>query len=108
MDKRDIDELKKELSRVNELRHEFWTKYRKARNHFLSEFPAEQYKNDPDWLELHDLMADMYKSCIYEDMRRQNVAPFRDRPGKSKERIASGLYQNVTTRSKFQAVCRKM
>jgi hypothetical protein len=99
MNRQDIEEFKKDISDVNGFRIKFWSAYRAVRNRFLTEFPSDKYKTDPEWMEILDSLDDMYESCIKEDMRRQIAPPFRKRftPRNTsgvKKRIASGLYSS--------------
>lgn len=76
----DVDRLQQEASRVNELRREFWERYRALRNEFLAHFPVDKYSEDPDWQGINDLIHDMSRSLIEEDIRRQFHPPPRYRP----------------------------
>ncbi len=103
--------MEREFSNVNELRYIFWKAYRELRNKFKKDFPHKNYQFDADWQKFNDLLNDMYKSCVHEDLRRQIGPPRRERPMKLRDGpvsfrskpVKSGLYAN----DKLCEVCRR-
>ena len=85
MKKSDLALLERKFSDVSELRNKFWKAYRELRNKFITDYPLENYQFDADWQKFNDLLHDMYKSCVYEDGRRQIGPPFRERPIKKRD-----------------------
>lgn len=67
----DYTDYDKEFQELNELRHKFWNRFRDARNRFLREYPPEQYSGDPEWIRRMDMFTDLERSCMAEDIWRQ-------------------------------------
>ena len=66
----DVELIRKAISRVNELRHRFWSEHHELRMKFLAEFPIENYGGDAGWEEIWSLIIDMEDSLQTEATKR--------------------------------------
>jgi mRNA-degrading endonuclease RelE of RelBE toxin-antitoxin system/predicted nucleic acid-binding Zn ribbon protein len=64
-------DLKKRLSKVNELRRLFWTEFRALHNDFLFQYPGRDFKDDPQWQEIMNIFNDMRETTLTEETRRR-------------------------------------
>jgi len=91
MEEDDYLQFKKELSKINEKRKEFWAELRNARNEFLSNHPPKNYKDDSQWQEIYCFIRGMWESTFKEELRRQMGLPIK---GIDSRRLPRGLYKN--------------
>jgi len=64
------------ISKVNEMRRKYWSELRALRNDLLSKYRDSPDGSvniiDSDAKELLQTVNDMWKSCVYEEMRRSS------------------------------------
>ena len=71
MDSGDYQDFLTRISKINELRVRFWSEFRDCRNKFLKSYPPSGSQNDHQWKEIKNLLDDMWKSTVTEEIRRQ-------------------------------------
>lgn len=66
----DLEWLRREISKVNELRHQFWTRHRDLKQGFLAKYPAAKCSNCKQWKDFFSLICDMEDSLSSETAKR--------------------------------------
>jgi len=93
MDPEDKRTVLERFAKVNELRRKFWAELRAVRNKFLWQYPRKTWENDPDWIELHHLIDDLFQSQILEEaVRETGLLPDRSKARPHKRDVPSGIF----------------
>lgn len=72
----DLEVFRREISKVNDLRHQFWRKHHTLKQGFLAKYPADVYSGSDKWKEIFSLIIDMENSLLSETVKRmQNRRP---------------------------------
>lgn len=66
-----FDKFDRDISKVNDLRYQLSQAYRQLRNGFLVEFPEKKFKDDAQWQDKIEIINQMYKTVIHEELVRQ-------------------------------------
>jgi hypothetical protein len=65
-------EYEGKISKVNELRNEFWKEFRELRDDFLRHLQQNsQIRSDPHWQNPYLMLAEMWESGFKEEPRRK-------------------------------------